>query len=233
VLFGVLFLASLGLPLPEDIPLIAAGVLLHTHPGIATWPWTLAVALVGIMAGDLILYRIGQQWGPEVVRHRFVCRLITPERFAQATARFHRYGAWFCFFGRFVMGVRAVMCMSAGATRYPYWRFFLADLAGAVLSTPLFLCLGYWFAGMIPTLRKYLAGVQGGLLLAGAIALALVVYYEYRKIRRARLACARGEVLARLAEGAAARHAPHPPRLAPDKHPNPAASADVPPLYRS
>jgi membrane protein DedA with SNARE-associated domain len=160
VLLSLLVLASLGVPIPEDIPLIVAGVLLNTHPGIASWPGTLLVAMIGIMAGDLILFRLGRRWGPGVVNHRSVRWLLTPALFRKATQRFNRYGTWFCFFGRFFVGVRAAMCLTAGATGFPYWRFFLADSAGAALSVPLFVSLGYWFAGVVPKLRMYTEAVQ-------------------------------------------------------------------------
>lgn len=184
-LLGILVIASLGIPIPEDIPLIAAGVLLRTHPGCASWTGTILVALLGIMTGDLVLYTLGKRWGPGVVNHRSVRWMISPARFEWLSERFHRYGAWFCFFGRFFMGIRAAMCLTAGATRFPYWRFFLADFAGALLSVPFFVVLGYLFAGMIPTLRAYLGGAQAlllvGLLVGGIIALAV---YKYRKAQR-------------------------------------------------
>lgn len=174
----ILVTASLGIPIPEDIPLIAAGVLLRTHPGIASWHGTLMVATLGIMTGDLVLYNLGKWWGPGVVNHRSVRWMITPERFARVSERFQQHGAWFCFFGRFFVGIRAVMCMTAGATRFPYWRFFLADFSGALLSVPFFVLLGYLCAGMIPTLRAYLGGVQlvmlAGVCIAAVVTIAVV-----------------------------------------------------------
>ncbi|MBN2445708.1 MAG: DedA family protein [Phycisphaerae bacterium] len=184
-LLGILIIASLGLPIPEDIPLIAAGVILSRHPGVATWPATLLVALVGIMSGDLILYMFGRLAGPSIVGHKGVRWLITPRRYAQTARAFKRHGMWACFFGRFFVGIRAMMCMTAGATRFPYWRFFIADCAGALLSIPLFVLLGYWFAGMIPVLRQYLVGVQGillGVAILGAIG--LVIALKIRAMRR-------------------------------------------------
>ncbi len=187
VLFLILVAASLGVPLPEDIPLIAAGVLLQTTPEIASWPWTIAVALTGIMVGDLVLYMLGRRWGPEVLRHRYICWFLTPDRFARISRRFHRHGTWFCFLGRFLMGIRAAMCITAGATHFPYWRFLLADLAGAAVSAPLFLFLGYWFAGMIPTLLHYLADAETSAFVIVVVAATLfVLAYRRRKQRRAR-----------------------------------------------
>ena len=185
-LFGILVMASLGIPIPEDIPLIASGVVLANHPEVASWGGTLIVALLGIMSGDLVLYTFGRLAGPNIVRHRLVRWMITPRRYAWMVAEFHKHGIWACFFGRFIVGVRAVMCMTAGATRYPYWKFFLADCAGATLSIPLFVWLGYWFAGMIPTLRHWLVGVNSVLaIIIGLAIVGLIVYFKIRAVRRA------------------------------------------------
>ncbi len=186
----ILVTASLGIPIPEDVPLIAAGVLLRTHgptatdPGIASWTGTIFVALVGIMSGDLVLYTTGKWFGPSIVTRRPFRLMISPARFEWVRAQFHRRGAWFCFFGRFFMGIRAMMCMTAGATRFPYWKFFLADFAGALLSVPFFILLGYFFAGMIPTLKAYLSGIQ--LVVVGVLTAGLVIAIVIYKVRRSR-----------------------------------------------
>jgi membrane protein DedA with SNARE-associated domain len=184
VLLLVLLAASLGVPIPEDVPLIAAGVILSQHPGLATWTGTLLIALLGIMCGDVILYVLGGRWGPEVCQHRWVNWLITPARLERMSQRFNRYGMWMCFFGRFFMGVRAAMCITAGVTRLPFWRFVLADLAGALLSIPLFVWLGYWFASMVPTLRAYVHLTEWVLLaIALVILLGFIAYRRWRPIR--------------------------------------------------
>jgi len=184
VLFLLFVVASLGVPIPEDVPLIAAGVILRTHAHVATWNSTLLVSLCGILSGDMILYSLGRRWGPNVFAHRSVNWLITPHRLRVMTARFHRWGVWMCFFGRLVVGVRAAMCLTAGVTRFPFWRFLLADLGGALLSIPLFVGLGYFFAGMIPALQRYVASVQWLLIAAAILAVAGIVWLEWRLLRR-------------------------------------------------
>jgi membrane protein DedA with SNARE-associated domain len=183
-LLGILVIASLGLPIPEDVPLIAAGVVLRLHPDTASWPLTLLTALVGIMSGDLVLYSIGRFWGRDVVKHKSVQWIITPERFAKAEAYFRRWGVWFCFFGRFIMGIRAVMCMVAGATHFPYWRFFLADFAGALLSVPLFVGLGYAFANALKELMSALAEVHGAAIIVVVLGVAAFAFWEFRRFRK-------------------------------------------------
>src|SRR2546423_1639566 len=54
VLFGLLFACGLGLPLPEDIPLLVAGALIgrgHMH-----WVTAGILAWCGIIGGDCVLY---------------------------------------------------------------------------------------------------------------------------------------------------------------------------------
>lgn len=224
-LLGVLVIASLGLPIPEDIPLIAAGVLLRTNPEVATWTGTLAVALLGIMSGDLVLYSLGRRWGRDVVSHRSVNWLITPRLFERAVASFQQRGMWYCFFGRFFMGIRAVMCITAGATRFPYWKFFIADFCGALLSVPLFVILGYVFADMLPTLRQYMANAEWVLLVAAVVLIGGYIWFEVRKHRRMR---AESERLARE-NGALPGAQPPPERPAgPPRTERPASTPRIP-----
>lgn len=182
----VFIIASLGIPIPEDIPLIAAGVILKTNPHVASWPGALIVSLIGIMSGDVILYHLGKKWGRNVFAHRSVAWLITPRRMEIMTERFHSYGVWACFFGRFMVGVRAIMCLTAGVTRFPFWKFFVADFCGALLSVPFFIGLGYVFAHMIDSLKSCIAEVQS--IVAGVIALVIagVIWYEVRRFRKMR-----------------------------------------------
>ncbi len=213
-LLGILVIASLGLPIPEDVPLIAAGVILHLHPEAASWTGTLLVALLGIMSGDVILYSAGRRWGRDVFRHRSVSWLITPERLEGMTERFHRHGMWMCFIGRFFMGIRAVMCITAGVTRFKFWKFFLADFVGALLSVPLFVVLGFAFANMLPRLREYIVGVNSVILVLFAVLTVGFVWYEIRKHRR-RAAAAHARVASSAQVQSAQQHAPALARPAP------------------
>lgn len=182
----IFIVASLGVPIPEDIPLILAGVILKTHPHIASPIPAFLVSMVGIMSGDIILYSLGRRWGRDVFAHRSVAWLITPRRLEMMTERFHMYGVWACFFGRFMVGVRAMMCLTAGVTRFPFHKFFLADFCGALLSVPFFIALGYIFANMLDQLKAYVAGAQTIIAVVVGLVIAIVVWYEVRRFRRMR-----------------------------------------------
>jgi len=68
--FAVLLLGSLGVPIPEEMPIIAAAVL--SHEGIVRWWLALPVCLLGVLSGDMVLYWVGRHWGEQVLNWKFV-----------------------------------------------------------------------------------------------------------------------------------------------------------------
>src|SRR5213594_1772202 len=68
--FLVLLAGSLGLPIPEEMAIIAAGVM--SHEGlIAPWP-ALVVCVLGVLSGDVVLYWTGRNGGERVLNWRAV-----------------------------------------------------------------------------------------------------------------------------------------------------------------
>src|SRR2546428_10655174 len=59
-IFAVPLLGSLGVPIPEEMPIIAAGVL--SHEGIAPWWLALPGCLLGAPSGDMVLYWAARHW---------------------------------------------------------------------------------------------------------------------------------------------------------------------------
>src|SRR5690349_14848878 len=142
VLFGLLFACGLGLPLPEDIPLIVAGALCATgkmHLVIAG-----AVAWLGIIGGDVVLYHLGKHFGMNITRVPFVGKHLTEKRIRRAEGMFERYGVAVVGAGRMIAGIRGAMVVAAGALRFNFWKFLITDGLAAIISGGLFVALGYW-----------------------------------------------------------------------------------------
>lgn len=143
VIFGILLACGLGLPLPEDIPLIATGYLIWD--GTMGWVPALAVTLAGVLIGDTLLFYLGRRVGKKILRqHRFQA-IFPPARVRRASAYFRKYGDKLIFFARFVAGFRAVVFFMAGAMKVRYSRFLLLDGLAALISVPAWVALGYGF----------------------------------------------------------------------------------------
>ena len=176
VLFGILLICGLGLPLPEDIPLMIAGFLVgkgQMHlatAGLAAW--------CGIMGGDLILYHLGKKFGLEITRVPFIGKHVTKERITKAEVLFEKYGVWVVAVGRLFAGVRGGMVIAAGASRFNLVKFVIADGLAAIVSGGLFIWLGYWIGKKMGSLedlhaaRKSIAGAEHWVVLGLVIVLA-------------------------------------------------------------
>ena len=135
----VLFLAGLGFPIPEDIPLIYGGVM--ASQGLMNAWIHGVVSIVFILVGDYCLYRIGRRIGDSAEAPGFVQKVLTPAAKEKVNGMFERFGSWAVFFGRFVAGIRAVV--HGGHVTFSCMEIS-SRLARALLSVPLWIYLGLW-----------------------------------------------------------------------------------------
>ncbi len=148
----LLLSASFGLPLPEDIPLLLGGCLCRL--GYGNPFYTILVGLVGVLTGDIIFYTVGRRYGLNVLELWPFRAFFTRTHIAQMRGLFRRYGNPIIFFGRFFAGVRSVMCVTAGISRVPSWKFILVDVSGAAITVPVLVGLGWIFSDKISKLIK-------------------------------------------------------------------------------
>ena len=140
-IFAILVVCGLGLPLPEDIPLIAAGVLVSD--GTLTLTGALTVTVSGVLIGDMIVYWLGRRFGVSFVDQGRLPGL-NHERVVSVKGWFGRFGAWVVFGARFIMGLRFAVFFLSGAFHLKFWKFIALDSAAACLSVPLWILLGRW-----------------------------------------------------------------------------------------
>ncbi|HWE95018.1 MAG TPA: DedA family protein [Tepidisphaeraceae bacterium] len=184
-LFLVLFACGLGLPLPEDIPLITAGFLIYE--GRLNFALAAFCAWCGIIGGDCMLYLLGRKFGHDVSKIPFIGRHVDNKRMARVEKWFERWGVWVVAIGRMFAGVRGAMVVVAGATRFAFFKFLIADGLAAIVSGGLFLFLGYKFAANRHRLWHLVHQIKGGMLLGLAALLVLIAFYVlWRKFRTPR-----------------------------------------------
>src|SRR5262245_9177742 len=120
-----LLLGSLGLPVPEAVSIVTAGILSHQH--VMRWWLALPTCIAGVFAGDLFLYWAGRHWGERVLSAPFIGRLLTRARLDQIEESYRRRGVLIVFLVRNVIGLRAAAFVGAGVARLPFWKFAAAD----------------------------------------------------------------------------------------------------------
>lgn len=180
-----LVLGGLGIPLPEDAALLAAGVLVQrgaVHPAVA-----LVIVFVGVIGGDAMLFLLARRLGPAAYERKVFRRILPPERKERIEAAYRRYGGRLVFFARHVLGLRAAVFAMAGIHGMRPSRFLLWDAAAACVSVPFVVGLGYLGASHVDRVRAGIASAHHYVLLAIALgALGYLTWHHVRKLHGAR-----------------------------------------------
>ena len=140
---GVLLVCGLGLPVPEDITLLVAGLLAAS--GKISISGGLISGFVGVLAGDSILFMLGRKFGTRVFSLPGLRRFFTPARLLAAEIKIKKHGPLICFVARFLPGVRSAIFAMSGALGVRRSTFLLLDGLAALLSVPLWVYVGFWF----------------------------------------------------------------------------------------
>ena len=88
--FFVLVACGFGVPIPEDVTLVAGGVI--SGLGYANVHIMVAVGMLGVLVGDGLMFTAGRVFGHRILKARFVARVMTPKRYAQVQEKFDKYG---------------------------------------------------------------------------------------------------------------------------------------------
>ena len=170
-LFLLLVGGGVGLPLPEDLTLLAAGVLAHQH--VLRLRDVIAIGFAGVVCADWIIYLAGRRYGRGIVALPVLARLFGAARLDAVRGAVERHGARAVFAARFVLGFRIATFLAAGTFQVPAYRFALAEAAGSAIFVPAMATLGFLFSDRAELVARDVGRVQHWLVLLGLLALAL------------------------------------------------------------
>ena len=175
---GYLALAALifgecaGLPIPGETALIVAGGLAAS--GQLSLVLVIVVAATAAALGDNAGYWIGRRGGRKLLTREGFGAAHRRAAVARADRFFARYGVGTVFLGRWIVGVRYLAAVMAGATHMPYRRFVVANALGAVA-----------WAGSVATVARA-AGPTGSLALIAVSASIGLISLVLAHLRRRR-----------------------------------------------
>lgn len=175
---AILLGSAFGLPVPEDLSLIIAGILVASE-NAELWIMALTCYL-GIIAGDLIIYRLGWMTGPRILRKRWVKRYMTASKLQALRANLERRTFVTIFIARHLFYLRTITFLVCGAVRVSFTRFLIADAIAALITTPLMLGIGYLFGQHYDHILAIIKQIKIFLVLGG-VGVAIYLYFRFRK----------------------------------------------------
>ncbi|MBI4605791.1 MAG: DedA family protein [Planctomycetes bacterium] len=146
-MFGILTLCGVGLPVPEEVTLIASGLAVGWEKA-DFWLASL-LCVLGILAGDSIIFALGRYRGRWFLQSKPMRWLLTEKRQERIHRLFARHGRKAVFFARFFAGIRIGVYAYAGQYGMGWIRFLFLDLLGALVSGPTSIAAGAFVAKRI------------------------------------------------------------------------------------
>lgn len=190
--FMVLVLCGFGIPIPEDVTLVAGGVI--SGLGYTNVHLMALVCFLGVLVGDGLMFYLGKYFGEKILKFKLVSRLMPPKRYAQVQQKFDKYGNRVLFVARFLPGLRSPIFLTAGMSgKVSFWRWILMDGMAAMISVPFWVYLGDFGAEEKDWLMQQIHRFQHGLYFVLAIGFFILLHYWWR--RRAMLIARRDALL--------------------------------------
>jgi len=181
--FLALVLAPFGLPIPEEISLLAIGVLLGNEHTSLLFAWT--AGFLGVTLGDVISWFFGRSMGLQ--SEGFVSRLIGEQQLQDIEQFYRKYGDWAIVIARQIPGMRFPTFFFAGASAVSLGRFYTIDGLAALVTVNLYIALGYYFADDAKRIKENTESfIEYAGLASSIILIALVARFAWKRWKGSR-----------------------------------------------
>jgi membrane protein DedA with SNARE-associated domain len=180
-LFVLLWIDTMGLPLPSEIPLLFAGYLVSIHE--ISFAGAALVSAAGCVGGSLLAYFVSRRFGRAAVLRwgRYV--LITEEHLHRSEAWFARRGPFAVFVCRMIPLARTLVSIPAGIAEMDVARFSIYTFAGSLPWSFGLIGVG-WALGS--SWKNVLHGFTFASIAAAVVIVAGIITWYVRRRSRAR-----------------------------------------------
>jgi len=169
-LFVLLLGGAIGLPIPEDLPLILGGILASRGQGRPEI--ILLVCYIAIVLGDVLIFFIGRYFGAALFKKAWFRSRFSPAKLREVRKRLERRRFVTIFVARHLFYLRTLTFLTCGAVKMRFSLFIVADALAALISAPLMFGLGYLLAENYESL---LDGIREAKLISLALGLIAIL----------------------------------------------------------
>jgi membrane protein DedA with SNARE-associated domain len=178
VVFVVVFLETMGIPLPGETALIAAAILAaQGHFSITS---VIVVGATAAILGDNTGYWLGRELGRGFLQRYGVVRRFSDRVIPPAERFFEKHGGKAIFLARWFSGFRVAGAWIAGFSRMPWWRFFIWNASGGIVWAVTVSLVAY-YAGEAAANAIGHYGLIGAGVVVVLVALILAGMYLWRR----------------------------------------------------
>src|SRR5271169_3857368 len=139
-IFVAVFVGNLGVPVPEETVMLAAGFLAGQL--LLDLRLVYLVVIFSAVVGDCCGYVIGRTGGQRVLERLAVMFPVMRTRYERLQLFFRTHGSKAVFMARFITGVRFMAGPMAGACGMPFLQFLGWNVLGALVWCSLVVTVG-------------------------------------------------------------------------------------------
>ena len=177
-IFVSVFIGNLGIPVPEETVMVAAGFL--ANRSILDLRYVYFVVIVSAVTGDCCGFLIGRTGGQRLLARLASKSQFIRTRYERLQVFFQTHGSKAVFMARFITGARFMAGPMAGAAGMPFLQFLGWNVLGALVWCPLVVTVGYLLGDEFyraATMTHQMARWIG---LAGFILVVVVLFFWWR-----------------------------------------------------
>lgn len=181
-IIGILLACGLGVPIPEDITLVAAGILAGL--GTISLMGAILAGLFGVLIGDAFLFFLGRYYGHRVFKLPVFRTIFTEDRINASRDRILHNSKFICFVARFLPGLRAPIFLTAGIMGVKPIIFLTLDGLAALISVPFWVIVGWYLGDNLDATLRFVIRAQKSVLIVVVVLIIGIVIYRYLRRRR-------------------------------------------------
>jgi membrane protein DedA with SNARE-associated domain/rhodanese-related sulfurtransferase len=175
ILFGSVFLETIGFPVPAAIALLIAGG--ASARGSLNGVLAVGGAFGTMLIGDTLMFLLGRHTGWWLLG--LLCRFsLNPESCILRSAdAFYKRGRALLVFAKFVPGINTMAPPLAGSMNMRWAQFFWLDAAGAAIYIGAYWSVGFLFSDAVGAITKSMRAFST--VAEGVVFVAVAAYFGY------------------------------------------------------
>lgn len=139
--FVLLMGGAIGLPIPEDLPVLMAGVLAQSGRGDTLW--LMLTCYIAILCGDALIFFVGRYFGSTLFKKPWFKARVSQSRMREIRRKLEKRRFITILLARHLFYLRTITFLICGAVKMRFPRFIIADALAALISVPIVFGIGY------------------------------------------------------------------------------------------
>jgi len=177
-IFLCVFAGNLGIPVPEETVMLAAGFLAGRE--ILDLRIVYAVVIASAVTGDCCGFVIGRTGGQRMLTRLASNFDFARHRYDRLQVFFETHGSKAVFMARFIAGVRFMAGPMAGAAGMHFWRFLGWNVLGALVWCSVIVTIGYLVGGEIYRVARVTHAASRWVAFGAFVVMLVVVLFWWR-----------------------------------------------------